>query len=70
MEPPLNTQYIEKFNEKWSTECLNTRFPSPTLLNAGYIGKLFFYILYELKMANKNARCVDVEYFLFELKFL
>ena len=31
---------------KWGTECLNTRFPLPTLLCAGYSVKLiYFYLL-------------------------
>ena len=34
-------QHIEKFGEKWGTECLrHTRFPLPTLLFAGFIVNL------------------------------
>ena len=33
--PPFDTQCLEKFGDKWGTECHNTRFPLPTLL---YIG--------------------------------
>ena len=29
-----------EFGRKWGTECLNTRFPLPTLLCAGYSVKL------------------------------
>ena len=29
-----------EFGRKWGTECLNTRFPLPTLLGAGYSVKL------------------------------
>ena len=32
-----------EFGRKWGTECLNTRFPLPTLLCAGYSVKLIFY---------------------------
>ena len=30
--------------KKWETECLNTRFPLPTLLCAGYSVKLIYLI--------------------------
>ena len=33
-----------EFGGKWGTECLNTRFPLPTLLCAGYSVKLFFLL--------------------------
>ena len=33
-------QCLHKFGRKWGTECLNTRFPLPTLLCAGYSVKL------------------------------
>ena len=36
---PLNTQRLQ-FSRKWGTECLNTGFPLPTLLYAGYSVKL------------------------------
>ena len=32
-----------EFGRKWGTECLNTRFPLPTLLCAGYSMKLIFF---------------------------
>ena len=38
-----------KFGEKWGTECLNTRFPLPALLCAGYIVKLICKISLLLK---------------------
>ena len=46
------TQRIKKFGRKWGTECLNTRFPLPTLLCAEYSVKLinFFFILKENKL--------------------
>ena len=31
-----------KFGRKWGTKCLNTRFPLPTLLCAGYRGNLIY----------------------------
>ena len=36
------TQYAVplEFGRKWGTECLNTRFPLPTMLCAGYSVKL------------------------------
>ena len=34
--PPLNTQYLEKFGEKFRMEYLDTSFPLPTLVYAGY----------------------------------
>ena len=39
------TQYAmpPESSRKWGTECLNTRFPLPTLLCAGYNVKLIFY---------------------------
>ena len=33
------------FGGKWGMECLNTRFPLPTLLCAGYSVRLILYIL-------------------------
>ena len=41
-----------EFGRKWGTECLNTRFPLPTLLCAGYSVKLiyFFYIFVQQKI--------------------
>ena len=32
-----------EFGRKWGTECLNTRFPLPTLLCVGYSVKLIFF---------------------------
>ena len=40
----LRNALPRKFGGKWGTECLNTRFPLPTLLCAGYSVKLI--ILY------------------------
>ena len=37
-----------EFGRKWGTECLNTRFPLPTLLCAGYSVKLIFNLFYIL----------------------
>ena len=37
-----------EFGTKWGTECLNTRFPLPTLLCAEYSVKLIFYLFYFL----------------------
>ena len=38
------TQHVKppEFGRKWGTECLNIRFPLPTLLCAGYSVKLVF----------------------------
>ena len=33
-----------EFGRKWGTECLNNRFPLPTLLYAGYSVKLIYYL--------------------------
>ena len=33
-----------EFGRKWGTVCLNTRFPLPTLLYAGYNVKLIYFI--------------------------
>ena len=33
-----------EFGRKWGTECLNTRFPLPTLLCTGYSVKLIWFI--------------------------
>ena len=33
-----------EFGRKWGTECLNTRFPLPSLLCAGYSVKLILFI--------------------------
>ena len=33
-----------EFGRKWETECLNTRFPLPTLLCARYSVKQFFFL--------------------------
>ena len=38
-----------EFGRKWGTECLNTRFPLPTLLCAGYSVKLKKKILWYIK---------------------
>ena len=35
-----------EFGRKWRTECLNTRFPLPTLLCAGYSVKLIYFYLF------------------------
>ena len=43
----VNTQYLYLgLGGKWETECLNTRFPLPTLLCAGYSMKLIYLIFY------------------------
>ena len=34
-----------EFGRNWGTECLNTRFPLPTLLCAGYSVKLIYFII-------------------------
>ena len=44
---------LPKFGRKWGTECLNTRFPLPTLQCAGYNVKLIFYY-YILKNTKKT----------------
>lgn len=49
--PSLNMQFLENWARKWETKYLDTRFPLPTLLIAGYSVNLiifflpFFYIL-------------------------
>ena len=43
-----------KFSRKWRTECLNTRFPLPTLLCAGYSVKLIFNFEYSIDICLKN----------------
>ena len=35
-----------EFGRKWGTECLNTRFPLPTLLRAGYSVKLILILFF------------------------
>ena len=46
----------KKFGRKWGTECLNTRFPLPTLLCAGYSVKLIlisrhrFHLLFSISL--------------------
>ena len=35
-----------EFGRKWGTECLNTSFPLPTLLCAGYSVKLIEFLLF------------------------
>ena len=37
----------QEFGGEWGMECLNTKFPLPTLLCAGYSMKLiYFYLIY------------------------
>ena len=35
MSSPIKTQCLEKYGGKWEMECVNTRFPMPTMLCAG-----------------------------------
>ena len=39
-----STRNASRFGRKWGTECLNTRFPLPTLQCAGYSVKLIYFI--------------------------
>ena len=42
---------------RWGTECLNTRFPLPTLLCAGYSVKLLFINFYVFEKKNFLPKC-------------
>ena len=44
-----------EFGRKWGTEGLNTRFPLPTLLCAGYSEELFVLILNYLRDTTVTA---------------
>ena len=45
-----------EFGRKWGTECLNTRFPLPTLVCAGYRVKLIFMLTtLEFTVRRKNV---------------
>ena len=47
MKYPLNTQWPPEFGGKCATECLNIRFPLPTLLCAEYSVKLIYLLALE-----------------------
>ena len=54
-----------KFGRKWGTEYLNTRFPLPTLLCAGYSVKLIYiYFLKILFRKHTNFKSCYVQYFI------
>ena len=53
-DPSLKTQCLEKFGEKWGTECLNTRFPLPTLLSAGCNVNLIYYFSAHIRVCKGN----------------
>ena len=40
-----STRNASRIRQKWGTDCLNTRFPLPTLLFAGYSVKLIYFNL-------------------------
>ena len=48
---------LPEFGRKWGTEWLNTRFPLPTLLCAGYSVRQIFYIIIP-----KVAQTTGLEY--------
>ena len=52
-----------EFGGKWGAECLNTRFPLPTMLCAGYnVNLIFFfteYSLYILMCCSDNTEILD-----------
>ena len=55
-----------EFGRKWGTECLNTRFPLPTLLCAGYSVKLFFFWSYQwMKLCDFSMNNTDTYKILF-----
>ena len=45
-----------KFGRKWETECLNTRFPLPTLLGAGYSVKLIYLFLFICSISSVQVK--------------
>ena len=47
-----------EFGRKWGTECLNTRFPLPTLLSAGYSVKLI-YVIFIFNIFNIKYMFID-----------
>ena len=52
-----HAQMPPEFSLKWGTECLNTRFPLPTLVRAGYSVKLIYNLRtfwYSTPLINSN----------------
>ena len=45
LNPATQHAMPPEFGRKWQTECLNTRFPLPTLLCAGYSMKLIYLFI-------------------------
>ena len=52
-----------EFGRKWGTECLNTRFPLPNQLYAGYSVKLIFiYVSKVLQGTHENEIDKTIKY--------
>ena len=51
-----------EFGRKWGTECLNTKFPLPTLLCAGYSVKLIFFLLLVFEYLGKINLSVIMDF--------
>ena len=49
-----------EFGEKWGTECLNTRFPLPILLCAGYSVKLIFIYYQSMSLSYDYESLLDL----------
>ena len=47
---------LPEFGRKWGTDCLNTRFPLPTLQCAGYSVKLIYLYIYLLLRFGVEAK--------------
>ena len=56
LSPATQHAMPPEFGRKWGTECLNTMFPLPTLLCAGYRVKLFFFYFLDFSRTPQTAR--------------
>ena len=45
-----------EFGRKWGTECLNTGFPLPTLLCAGYSVKLIYLFYFDIRVMKQDSQ--------------
>ena len=54
-----------EIGKKWGTECLNTRFPLPTLLRAGYSVKLIIKYTYLRTFSRSNQQSIMLTSLLF-----
>ena len=48
-----------EFGREWGTECLNTRFPLPTLLRAGYSVNLIWFLFFNYFLM-QNVSIINV----------